>query len=250
MRWKERARRWRGQAVSGLIAAALTLAISPETSGAIDAPEWQGAIFVESQLAVGLRWHKVPGADGYRVFRSGRSGIEYVEVATTTTEVYWDKDEAIRRNETYFYVIQAFDASGASARSLEQSVPIPHWRPRGTAAPKWRAVEVDFRQDPGKTRASVKLSWTKNPDAVAYNIYRSERAGKDHLLVGSASQDEFIDVNVEEGRSYFYMLTTLDSGYQESRYSTEQAVTIAKAKAPAGFGDPGAEPTVPRVQSE
>jgi fibronectin type 3 domain-containing protein len=85
---------------------------------------------------------------------------------------------------------------------------------------------------------------------VAYGIYRSERAGKDYSLVGSASEDEFIDVNVEEGRSYFYMLTALDSGFQESRYSAEQAVTIAKAKAPAGFSEPGAEPTVPRVHSE
>lgn len=68
---------------------------------------------------VTLCWDPSATATSYRVFRSTTSGMNYVELATTTGTGY--TDDVVNAGTTYFYVIQAANAAGASGFSMEVS---------------------------------------------------------------------------------------------------------------------------------
>ncbi|NQS98941.1 MAG: hypothetical protein HQ591_10845, partial [candidate division Zixibacteria bacterium] len=54
------------------------------------------------------------------------------------------------------------------------------------------------------------MSWTEIPDAVSYNIYRSDEPYFDISLItpiASVTQPEFVDENVLPEGPYFYIVT-------------------------------------------
>ena len=68
---------------------------------------------------VTLCWNPSAGATGYTVLRSTTSGMNYVVLATTAGVGY--TDIAVNPGTTYFYVIVATNAAGASGFSAEVS---------------------------------------------------------------------------------------------------------------------------------
>ncbi len=72
---------------------------------------------VVSNMAVVLKWDAAAITEGYEVKRSSESGSGYVTIGTTTNLVY--TDTTVETNETYYYVIAATNAIGASDYSDE-----------------------------------------------------------------------------------------------------------------------------------
>lgn len=215
----------------GVVAAVAVLTMVLGLAGsalAVDAPRWVAALFVDAQKSVGLRWMPVPGATGYKVLRSETKGSGYKELTTVTTPQYFD--QTVEPGSTYSYVLQAVAGAEVSANSDEKSLVIPGQKVKKISPPEWRQIQEQQTTEFGKTSFKVGLSWIKIPDAVAYNIYRSEVAGKDYQLLGSSSEDAYVDAAVQEGKSYFYVLTALDSGFQETAYSPEKSVALKKAE--------------------
>lgn len=68
---------------------------------------------------VTLCWNPSSGATGYVVLRSITSGMNYVVLATTTGTGF--ADNFVNPGTTYFYVVEATNAAGASAFSAEVS---------------------------------------------------------------------------------------------------------------------------------
>jgi sugar lactone lactonase YvrE len=209
--------------------AVLTLVLGLAGSAlAVDAPRWVAALFVDAQKSVGLRWMPVPGATGYKVLRSETKGSGHKEIGTVTAPQYFD--QTVEPGSTYSYVLQAVAGAEVSANSDEKSVVIPGQKVKKINPPDWRQIQEQQTTEFGKTTFKVGLSWTKNADAVAYNIYRSEVAGKDYQLLASSSEDAYVDATVAEGKTYYYVLTALDSGFQETPYSGEKSVTLKKVE--------------------
>jgi Abnormal spindle-like microcephaly-assoc'd, ASPM-SPD-2-Hydin/Protein of unknown function (DUF1573) len=76
---------------------------------------------------------------------------------------------------------------------------------------------------------AVKLSWSPSvsPNIAGYNIYRSETSGGPYSLVsGPISGTTFSDANVVAGKTYYYVLTSVDTSGVESGYSSQAAVTV------------------------
>jgi hypothetical protein len=75
----------------------------------------------------------------------------------------------------------------------------------------------------------VTLDWNDNGefDLAGYNIYRSTTQGSgyaklnDSLLIDS----NYIDTNVTNNTPYFYVVTAVDAGSNESGYSNEASAT-------------------------
>ena len=61
--------------------------------------------------------------------------------------------------------------------------------------------------------SSVTLDWRDNveSDLESYNIYRSEISGSDYSLIGIAVDSEYLDLNVDNGVKYFYIINAVDS---------------------------------------
>jgi fibronectin type 3 domain-containing protein len=62
---------------------------------------------------------------------------------------------------------------------------------------------------------------------VHYNVYRSTTSGKSFVkLASNLAYPWYEDGGVSSGRTYFYVVTTLDPVGHESRFSDEVEATI------------------------
>lgn len=79
---------------------------------------------------------------------------------------------------------------------------------------------------------SVTLTWVAPPAAagvtiVGYNVYRSTTSGGPFVkLASKVPTPSYEDRLVTSGRTYFYVVTSLDQTDRESRYSSEVRAVI------------------------
>jgi len=80
------------------------------------------------------------------------------------------------------------------------------------------------------TQHSVSLSWNPSSTSnVQYNVYRgTQHLGPYPLKVNSAplSSTAFADFTVQEGTTYYYVVTSVDQHSVESDYSNEAQVIV------------------------
>jgi fibronectin type 3 domain-containing protein len=78
----------------------------------------------------------------------------------------------------------------------------------------------------------VSLTWQAPPPmpevtVVGYNVYRRLSPGDRYSrLADRVSTPRYEDSFVQSGRTYFYVVTSLDQSGRESRFSREIAVTV------------------------
>ncbi|WP_168122328.1 DUF4832 domain-containing protein [Paenibacillus sp. HB172176] len=135
-----------------------------------------GLTAVPGNNQVALSWNAVAGAAGYSVYRSDISGTGYVLIANQAsgTAVV---DYGVSNGQTYYYVVQAYNAGGSSGNSGEAQ-----------AVPQLVELQIDTFGDPsafsGKTNdLNESIDWTMDN---AY--YGSDAAGNIILNSGSAGQ--------------------------------------------------------------
>jgi fibronectin type 3 domain-containing protein len=76
---------------------------------------------------------------------------------------------------------------------------------------------------------SVTLTWIASTSAVAaYDVYRSTKSGGPYfkLTVIPASMTKYTDKFVESGKTYFYVVTAVDSRGVESLHSNEVSASV------------------------
>jgi hypothetical protein len=75
---------------------------------------------------------------------------------------------------------------------------------------------------------TVALSWNASNSATGYNVYRSTSSGTGYARVNSGLEGalNYIDPNVQNGQTYYYVTTAVDASGQESVYSSEVSVLI------------------------
>jgi fibronectin type 3 domain-containing protein len=79
------------------------------------------------------------------------------------------------------------------------------------------------------TGHSVTLNWGPSPSVVAgYRVYRSSQSGAFYTLLTSTlvPGTSFEDVAIEKGKTYYYVVTAVDSELNESAFSNEVFATI------------------------
>ncbi|MCZ6821251.1 MAG: fibronectin type III domain-containing protein [Calditrichaeota bacterium] len=151
----------------------------------------------------------------YKLYRSKTPGVSDSSTLVTAIAqrgVLSHDDTNLSENTTYYYRIYVFDLSGLSSSSDEIS---------GTTGENEAPTAVTL-QDPeaiqGSTR-SLRLSWTQNmdDDFASYKLYRAKTAGvstSSTLVTSIQTQSvlSFLDDNLEEGTTYYYVLYVLDTG--------------------------------------
>jgi hypothetical protein len=140
---------------------------------------------------VSLDWSSAGGATGYVLKRGGASGGPYDLLVTNLTTLY--VDTAVVNNQTYYYVVSAFNGLGESPNSNE-----------AIGAPKTAPTGVTATGGSGQ----VVVNWTAFPGATSYTVSRSDVAGGPYAVVGSGLVDTtFTDTTVNSGRIYYYVVT-------------------------------------------
>jgi len=67
----------------------------------------------------------------------------------------------------------------------------------------------------------VELTWTAATGAASYNVYRSYISGAGYELLGNVATLAYTDTDATNGTLYYYVVTALDAGGNESDVSNE-----------------------------
>ncbi|MBE0433707.1 hypothetical protein IBX73_09630, partial [candidate division WOR-3 bacterium] len=174
---------------------------------------------------VALSWDAVPEPDIglYRIYRSGMSGSYSTPLDSVLEPITTFIDSTILFDTTYYYVVTAVDTcDNESEYSNEAVVVIPDTTP--PSAPTNLAATYDSMSQ------SISLSWTapSDPDIKLYRLYRSEISGYYGMPLDSvtAATTTAVDSAIMLGKTYYYVVTALDSSNNESGYSNEDTVNV------------------------
>lgn len=178
-----------------------------------------------SDKNVMMQWSPVPGASEYKVYRAEGKAKPKV-IGSPKVNRFIDKD--VPSGKTYRYSVAAVVGGKETAKTPEwalttvkevKKVFIPLKTPKLVAA--------HIKEAPGN-KYSVGIMWENavGTDMVGVNVYRSKVKGKDFALIGSSSTDTFEDSDVQPGTTYYYAATTVDSQFNETKYSNEISASI------------------------
>jgi len=169
-----------------------------------------------------LHWAEaaVPYVKEFRIFRSKSENGGYVQVATTTANVYLDA--GLDADMKYFYRVAAVsdfgyegETSVAVSAVSEKHVPKPLSAVRAETTP-WQ----------------VKLTW----DAVepqyfaAYRVYQKE--GDNFVKIGEVAQPEFVKDALLPETKYAYHVSVLSTDGTESEKVSVEATTLVFNRPP------------------
>jgi len=204
---------WTAVAVGLLIAFSAVVWSAQE----VRPPAWVGIYTTAGK--VGLKWSAAQGVVKYRIYRSISSGHGRELLAATTDNSYIDP--TVKAGETYYYVLKSVYADGReSAYSEERYIKVPvTGGGLPVNPPDWVGILVEDK--------SLKLAWVPSPssNAVAYNVYKSKEKDKGFQLIGSTQDANLTDTDVVEGETYYYVLSTLDREFKETKFGEAKSVT-------------------------
>ncbi|MFC2011472.1 fibronectin type III domain-containing protein, partial [Chloroflexota bacterium] len=153
--------------------------------------------------------------DGYNVYRSLTSGGTYNKINGTLLATSNYTDTPLYGGGEYFYKVTAVDnvsaestysapAAGANATDVAPSVP----------------TGVNTTAGDGL----IILDWNDNieTDNITYNIYRSLTSDNYTTPLESLwASSNYTDIGLTGGITYYYVVTAIDNGSNESGYSSE-----------------------------
>ena len=181
---------------------------------------------------VTLTWLAVSGATGYYVLRSTTSGSGYVKLTTAapiTGTSY--TDTTAYAGLTYYYVIEAYNSSGASANSPQESATptIP--------APTNLTYTV--------TGPVVTFNWNAVPGVLGYEVQRGTVSGSYTISIGTATAPATTvnDSTAIPGVTYYYVVQAyyfvpgqnLPATFSPNSNQVTVNVTATKLAAPTGL---------------
>ena len=182
------------------------------------------------QIKILWRPHSSPRVESYIIERTTPVESEWKEIATIEDRYNVEYiDEKLGDNEIYLYRIKAvtFDdiVSNPSAISKAATRPLPKGVTSLTAT----------KDLPRQIQLSWERSVTKN--VVYYNIYRSDRFDGifSKLTRASVDHNRFDDVVNDDGKVYFYKITSVDKDGLETNINDISSVmgsTLSKPMMP------------------
>jgi len=78
------------------------------------------------------------------------------------------------------------------------------------------------------SQSAIRLKWEDSPQGTqSYRVYRSSETGGPYLPISESAVDsaEYTDTGVAAGRTYYYVVTSVDANERESEFSEQIAVT-------------------------
>jgi fibronectin type 3 domain-containing protein len=159
-----------------------------------DAPT--GLVATPGDNTVSLSWDVTSGATGYQVLRGTSTGVYTVTNSVASNTNF---DATVVGGTTYFYAVQATNASGGGALSAEVSV---------TPTIALPSTPTGFTAT--GTNSAVLLSWNAASGASGYNIKRATTSGAE-VAIASTDATSYTDAAVVNGTTYFYTVSATNS---------------------------------------
>ncbi|MDB6017825.1 MAG: Fibronectin type domain protein [Pedosphaera sp.] len=170
--------------------------------------------------AVSLSWNAVSGASSYNVLRGTSTGVYTVTNNVASNTNY---DNTAVGGTTYFYVVQAVNATGPGASSSEVS-----------ATPTIALPGIPIGLAAVGTNGAVNLSWSAATGAASYNVKRSTSSGTE-VTVANVAGNSYSDSAVVNGTQYFYKVSSTNSAGESADSSEVSATPDVPPATPTGL---------------
>jgi len=186
-----------------------------------------------SNSRVVLAWTPVAGATGYKVFRAAASGA-YAFASPLASGIATPSftDATAVNGTTYFYVVEATNASGDSVPSNEASA-----MPNGNPSAPTNLVAT-------AGNAQVSLTWAASSGALTYKVFRAQVSNGyvfSSPLASGLPTAGYLDSTAVNGTTYFYVVeaTTAagDSGPSNEASAAPNGAPAAPVLQSAVAGD-------------
>ena len=203
---------------------------------AVTLPKMEPISLIESvsdlprQIKVLWRPHPNPRVEKYQIERTSPTDPKWKKIAVVNNRLSAEYiDKGLGDNEIYFYRVKAITydnlISYASKITKGNTKPLPG--------------QINSLVASTKLPKMIQLSWGKSltKDVIKYNIYRANSAQSSYSKIASApvSHNRFDDMINEDGKIYFYKITTVDKDNLESKLSDAlpaMGQTLVKPKPP------------------
>ncbi|WP_444912598.1 CARDB domain-containing protein [Microbulbifer sp. PAAF003] len=195
--------------ISGPLSEAAEVAV-----GDVVAPEAVVLAGVDNESTAELSWSASLSTDvqSYMIERDG------VLIGTVTSDILAFSDPGLS-NGTYRYRVFAKDTAGnESSASNEVDLVI-------NVAPIGAPVALQAQND--ETTGYIGLTWLPAPETapIEYKLYRSLTAGRDYAELASVSGLSYVDRDVANEVTYYYVVRAVDSFENLGLQSAEVEVT-------------------------
>ncbi|OPX85469.1 MAG: Exoglucanase B precursor [Pelotomaculum sp. PtaB.Bin104] len=190
--------------------------VIPAAAAEIAAPSNLSAVAV-SASQINLTWtDKSSNESGFKIERkSGNSGFEEIAVVDSNTTF---TDTSLAPNTTYTYRVRAFNSSGHSAYSNEDSATTSSAVP---AAPSGLSATA-------QSSSRINLTWEDNSsNETGFKIERKE-SGENYTQVTTlgANANSYEDTDLDSNTTYYYRVRAYNSS-GHSAYSNEDSTTTS-----------------------
>lgn len=166
--------------------------------------------------SISLKWNKVDGATGYRVYVYDSKTKAYKTVTTTTKNSY--KISGLKPNTSYKYAVKAYVKTVSGNVWADESTKI-------TVKTAPAAVDFNISSNDGK----VTFKWDKVPGATGYVIYVSTSKNGTYKKLASTKKLTYTKNGYEEGETYYFKIRAYaktDDGNAYGSYSEVKSIKI------------------------
>ena len=163
---------------------------------------------------VNLSWGEVGNAGSYSVYRALNESGPYSFVDDVTGTNYIDMD--VENGSTYYYVVTAVNNEGESDYSNEVA-----------ATPEADVPDAPLNLTASGNEMQVSLGWGVSEGAVTYTIKRSLTEGGPYTVIGSVYGTTYTDTNVENGITYYYVVTAVNNDGESDPSNEASAMPFA-----------------------
>jgi len=206
------------QATNASGSSALSAAVSGTTSAGPPTPTGL-TVSGPTLTSLYVSWNASTGATSYQVYRDTSTGGSFATQVYNGTGLSFT-DSTLTSGTTYYYKVQATNASGSSALSAAVSgttttVAAPP-TPTGLAVPymNW-------------TSTSLYVSWNASTGATSYQLYRdTSSSGSFTTLVYNSSGTSFTDNPPSAPATYYYKVKATNAGGSSALSAAANGTTI------------------------
>jgi fibronectin type 3 domain-containing protein len=149
---------------------------------------------------VKLTWVGLPDATGYEIYRATSSGGTGSLIATVGTTTSYDDNNALP-GSAFYYTVKTKVSSLVG--------------PAGNEAAGWSkqpAPISTLTASLGTVTSAISLSWTADPEASSYEVWRSTSSGGSASLIGNPTSSNFVDSTTQGVAYYYYTVKTKVGG--------------------------------------
>ncbi len=208
----------RDQRVKGVVAVLALLVVGTALwaapARAAGAPNWMPN-FPMRMGAAGVMgmWMPVPGAAEYKVFRQVGSGA-WEQIYKGPMNNFQDPAAPADQDVSYkvVAVVGGADSDPSPVAKLAGQKPVE--------PPKNLTSRLD------RNNKAVHLRWGLAQGASFYNVYRADSPDAAGNLLGSVQEPKLTDPKVEDGKTYWYFVTSVGTTGQESKRAEPLEVAV------------------------